>query len=68
MASVAGWPNPTVNTRRDDYAGYRTDTGLDGAAYWDPRANGGQGAWVPVHDPRLRQAGRSVRMGFEVGL
>ncbi len=68
LASLAGWPNPTINTQRDDYGGYRTDTGLDGAAYWDPRLNAGRGGWVPVSDPRLRQPGRSVRLGFEVGL
>lgn len=67
LASVSGWPNGTVNTRQDDYGGYRTDTGSDGTAYWDPRANGGQGAWVPVNDPRLRQPGRSLRAGFELG-
>lgn len=68
LASVTGWPNATINTRRDDYGGYRTDTGLDGAAYWDPRLNAGRGGWVPVNDPRLRQPGRSLRLGFEVGL
>lgn len=68
FVSVAGFPNPTVNTTRDDYAGYRTLTGNGGAAFWDQRLNGGQGGWVPVNDPRLQRPPRSVRLGFEVGL
>ena len=67
-ASVAGFPNPFVNTQRDDYAGYRTLTGNGGGAYWDPRLNGGRGGWVPVNDARLRRTPRSVRVGIEVGL
>lgn len=66
--SVSGFPNPEINTLRDDYAGYRTDTGHGGGAYWDPRLNNGAGGWVRVHDPRLAKTPRSVRVGFEVGL
>ena len=68
FASVAGFPNPTINTLRDDYGGYRTDTKNGGGAYWDPRANGGQGGWVPVNDARLQLPPRSVRLGIEAGL
>ncbi len=68
MASVAGFPNPVINTLRDDYGGYRTDTGQGGGAYWDPRRNGGAGGWVPVDDPRLARQPRAVRLGIEVGL
>jgi len=68
FVSVAGYPNPTINSLRDDYAGYRTDTGHGGGAYWDPSSNGGQGGWVPVRDPRLRIAPRAVRFGVEMGL
>jgi hypothetical protein len=67
LTSVAGYPNPFVNSTRDDYEGYRTLTGNSGGAYWDPRLNGGAGGWVPVNDPRLQRPPRSVRMGFEVG-
>lgn len=67
-ASVPGYPNPAINSARDDYGGYRTLTGQGGGAYWDPRLNGGQGGWVPVHDPRLLFPARSVRLGFELGL
>lgn len=68
FASVAGFPNPTINTLRDDYGGYRTDTKNGGGAYWDPKANGGQGGWVPVNDARMQLPPRSVRVGIEAGL
>jgi len=68
FVSVPGFPNPLINTQRDDYAGHRTDTGSGGGAYWDPRLNGGQGGWVAVDDPRLRIAPRAVRFGIEMGL
>ena len=68
FASVAGFPNPEINSLRDDYAGYRTETGRGGGAYWDPRLNGGAGGWVPVSDPRLVRNPRSVRLGIEAGL
>ena len=61
-------PNPTINTLRDDYAGYRTDTGHGGGAYWDPQANGGTGAWIPVNDPRMQLPPRSIRIGIEAGM
>ena len=66
--SVPGYPHPAINTERDDNAGYRTLTGFDGAAYWDPRLNGGRGGWVALDDPRLRMPARSVRLGLEIGL
>jgi outer membrane receptor protein involved in Fe transport len=68
LVSVNGFPNPAINTLRDDYAGYRTETGRGGGAYWDPRLNGGRGGWVPVDDLRLRKIPRSIRFGIEAGL
>ena len=68
LVSVFGYPNPTINTERDDYAGYRTETGNGGGAFWDERLNGGAGGWVPVNDPRLRRQPRVVRLGIEIGL
>lgn len=68
FVSVAGFPNPVINSLRDDYAGYRTDTGHGGGGYWDPRLNGGAGGWVPVADARLARPPRAVRVGVEVGL
>ena len=66
--SVAGFPNPLINSQRDDYAGYRTETGNGGGGFWDSRLNGGAGGWVPVNDPRLARNPRSVRLGIEVGM
>ena len=68
FVSVAGFPNPLTNTQRDDYAGYRTQTGHGGGGYWDARLNGGQGGWVSVNDPRLRIVPRAVRLGVEMGM
>jgi outer membrane receptor protein involved in Fe transport len=68
LVSVAGYPNPTINTERDDYAGYRTETGNGGGGFWDQRLNGGAGGWVPVNDPRLQRNPRAVRLGIEMGM
>jgi len=66
--SVMGFPNPTINTLRDDYSGYRTETGHGGGAFWDERLNGGAGGWSPVNDPRLFMNPREVRFGIEMGM
>ena len=66
--SVSGYPNPLINSQRDDYAGYRTETGNGGGAFWDQRLNGGAGGWAPVNDPRLQRNPRVVRLGIELGL
>ena len=68
LVSVAGYPNPLINSQRDDYSGYRTETGNGGGAFWDDRLNGGAGGWVPVNDPRLQRNPRVVRLGIEMGL
>ena len=68
LVSVAGFPNPLINSQRDDYSGYRTETGNGGGAFWDERLNGGAGGWVPVNDPRLARNPRTVRLGIEVGM
>jgi hypothetical protein len=68
LVSVVGYPNPLINSQRDDYSGYRTETGNGGGAFWDERLNGGAGGWVPVNDPRLARNPRSVRLGIEVGM
>lgn len=57
-ATVDGYPNPLINTVFDDYGAHRTETGLGGGAYW---TNAGGGRWVPVNDPRLARAPRTVR-------
>jgi len=68
LVSVTGYPNPTINSERDDYAGFRTETGNGGGAFWDQRLNGGAGGWVPVNDPRLVRHPREVRLGIEMGM
>jgi outer membrane receptor protein involved in Fe transport len=59
--SADGYPNPVINTVYDDYAAYRTETGQGGGAYW-VSTGGGSGYWVPVHDPRLYNPPRTVRL------
>ena len=61
VVSVDGYPNLVINTLYDDYAAYRTETGLGGGAYW-VESGGGTGHWVPVHDPRLLSPPRTVRL------
>ena len=60
VVSVDGYPSPVVNTVYDDYAAYRTETGLGGGAYWSQLGTD-PGHWVPVHDPRLFQPPRTIR-------
>jgi outer membrane receptor protein involved in Fe transport len=60
-ATVDGYPNPVINTLYDDYGAYRTETGQGGGAYWSHVINETD-HWVPVHDPRLFQSPRTVRM------
>ena len=60
-ATVDGYPNLVINTLYDDYGAYRTETGQGGGAYWVD-SGGGTGHWVPVHDPRLYNPPRAVRL------
>jgi outer membrane receptor protein involved in Fe transport len=60
LATVDGYPNPLVNTAYDDYAAYRTATGLSGGGYWVRPASGAP-YWVAVHDPRLLEPPRELR-------
>ena len=61
VVSVDGYPNPVINTLHDDYGAYRTETGQGGGAYW-VSTGGESGYWVPVHDPRLLDPPRTVRL------
>ena len=63
FATVDGYPNLQINTLYDDYGAYRTETGQPGGAYWNDRNGDGYPGWVPVHDPRLTSAPRTIRMG-----
>ncbi len=65
-ATANGYPHAFLNTVYDEYGAYRTDTGNGGGAYWDAPDSDGNYRWVPVNDPRLRSAPRSVRLGVEL--
>ena len=65
LATLSGYPNPTINTLYDDYGAHRGETGLGGGAYWDARDPDAPDAWVRVLDPRLGRAPRTVRFGFD---
>jgi hypothetical protein len=62
LVTVDGYPNPVINTEYDDYSAYRTATGNTGGGYWVESSDGSPGHWVAVHDPRLYQEPRTVRM------
>ncbi len=57
VATVDGYPNPTINTTYDDYGAYRTETGQSGGGYWSTIND----QWVAVNDPRLYTPPRMVR-------
>ena len=60
------FPNPYINTAGDDYTIYYTETGRAGGAYLQDVNGDGIPDWVPVHDPRVFEEGRSVRMGISI--
>jgi outer membrane receptor protein involved in Fe transport len=62
-STTDGYPSRVVNTVEDEYGAYRTETGQGGGAYWVATGDD-TGYWVPVHDPRLYDPPRSVRMSF----
>jgi hypothetical protein len=66
-ATLDGYPHYTINTTFDDYGAYRTQGG-QGGAFWDTGGLAVPAGWVPVHDPRLERAPRTVRVAFEASL
>ena len=56
--------NPNVNAVGDDYRAYYTETGRIGGAYLQDRNGDGMPEWIPVHDPRVVDEGRQVRLGL----
>lgn len=64
--SFSPFPNPYVNQVGDEYLIYYTETGRAGGAYLKDTNGDGQDDWVPVHDPRVWQEGRNVRVGVGV--
>jgi outer membrane receptor protein involved in Fe transport len=62
----AAFLNPNVNVTGDDYTTYYTETGRAGGGYLSDRNNDGVAEWVPLHDPRVVEEGRAVRLGMAV--
>lgn len=62
----SAFPNPYVNTAGDDYLIYYTETGRAGGAYLQDINGNNILDWVPVHDPRVFEEGRTVRLGISV--
>jgi len=60
------FPNPYIFTVGDDYSIYYTETGRAGGAYLQDINGDGLLDWVPVHDPRVFEEGRNVRLGLSV--
>jgi outer membrane receptor protein involved in Fe transport len=58
--------SPFVNTAGDDYTIYYTETGRTGGAYLQDMNGDNILDWVPLHDPRVFEEGRNVRMGVSV--
>jgi outer membrane receptor protein involved in Fe transport len=57
--------NPNVNlSGGDDYAIYYTETGRAGGAYLQDTNGDHVLDWVPLHDPRVFEEGRNVRLGL----
>ncbi|HEY6195236.1 MAG TPA: TonB-dependent receptor [Candidatus Eisenbacteria bacterium] len=61
-----GGRSPFVNTAGDDYTIYYTETGRTGGAYLQDVNGDNVLDWVPLHDPRVFEEGRNVRMGVSV--
>lgn len=62
-----GFPNPFINPGgQDDYLVYYTETGRAGGAYLQDTNGDHELDWVPVHDPRVFEEGRNVRMGVSL--
>ena len=58
--------NPFVNQAGDEYMIYFTETGRAGGAYLQDVNGDNVLDWVPVHDPRVYQEGRNVRLGVSI--
>jgi hypothetical protein len=61
--TFGGFPNPFINQVGDEYLIYYTETGRAGGAYLKDTNGDGKEDWVPLHDPRVWQEGRSIRVG-----
>ncbi|MEZ4647731.1 MAG: TonB-dependent receptor [Candidatus Eisenbacteria bacterium] len=62
------WPTPP-EPFENEYLIYYTETGRTGGAYLTGQTpEEGSGEWVPVHDPRVTGAPRSIRVGISLSL
>jgi len=61
--TFGSFPDPYVNQVGDEYSIYYTETGRAGGAYLKDTNGDGKEDWVPLHDPRVWQEGRSIRVG-----
>jgi hypothetical protein len=66
QALDTGGISPFVNTAGRDYQIYYTETGRAGGAYLQDTNGDNVLDWVPLHDPRVFEEGRSVRLGVNV--
>lgn len=64
--SFGSFPDPYVNQVGDEYLIYYTETGRAGGAYLKDTNGDGKEDWVPLKDPRVWQAGRSIRVGVGI--
>jgi outer membrane receptor protein involved in Fe transport len=61
------FPNNNVDRAGgSDYLIYYTETGRAGGAYLQDTNGDNIDDWVPVHDPRVFEEGRNVRLGISV--
>ncbi len=61
------FPNNNVDRAGgSDYLIYYTETGRAGGAYLQDINGDGVDDWVPVHDPRVFDEGRNVRLGLRL--
>jgi hypothetical protein len=58
--------SPFVDTAGQDYTIYYTETGRAGGAYLQDTNGDNVLDWVPLHDPRVFEEGRNVRLGLSV--
>jgi len=67
VLTFSTFPNPFLNqSGNDEYLVYYTETGRAGGAYLQDTNGDDVLDWVPVHDPRVFQEGRSVRLGLSM--
>jgi hypothetical protein len=64
--SPGTFPNPFLDDVGNPYLVYFTETGRAGGAYLQDVNGDDFPDWVPVHDPRVFEEGRNVRLGMKL--